>query len=71
MITELALAMASEPGNIAIPARLLLDTLKEFPEQPLTFDINLNTLSIVINSENGKFTITGQNGSDFPQVAIH
>jgi DNA polymerase III subunit beta len=68
MITELALAMASEPGNIAIPARLLLDTLKEFPEQPLTFDINLNTLSIVINSENGKFTITGQNGSDFPQL---
>jgi DNA polymerase-3 subunit beta len=68
MITEMALANASEPGSIAIPARLILDTLREFPEQPLTFDINLNTLSIVINSENGKFTITGQNGSDFPQL---
>jgi len=68
MITELPLANASEPGSIAIPARLLLDTLKEFPEQPLTFDINLNTLAIVINSENGKFSITGQNGTDFPQL---
>ncbi len=68
MITELPLANASEPGSIALPARLLLDTLKEFSDQPLTFDINLNTLSIVINSENGKFTITGQNGSDFPQL---
>jgi DNA polymerase-3 subunit beta len=24
-------------GSIAVPARLLLDTLKTFPEQPLTF----------------------------------
>jgi DNA polymerase-3 subunit beta len=68
MITELPLANASEPGSIALPARLLLDTLKEFSDQPLTFDINLNTLAIVINSENGKFTITGQSGSDFPQL---
>src|SRR5664279_5532777 len=43
MITELPLANASEPGSIALPARLLLDTLKEFSDQPLTFDINLNT----------------------------
>ena len=25
---------ADEPGSIAVPARLLLDTLKTFPEQP-------------------------------------
>ena len=37
---------AKEDGNIAIPARLLLDTLKTFPEQPLTFDVNLKTNSI-------------------------
>ena len=44
-----------------------MDTLKEFPDQPLTFEINNETLAIVINSENGKFTIMGQNGNDFPQ----
>ncbi|MBN2348213.1 MAG: DNA polymerase III subunit beta [Bacteroidales bacterium] len=66
--TSMELANTSEKGSIAIPARLLTDTLKEFPDQPLTFDINPDTLGIVISSENGQFTIVGQNGSDFPQV---
>ncbi len=68
MITTMELENANESGSIAIPARLLTDSLKEFPEQPLTFDINLETLSIVINTENGQFTIVGQKGSDFPQI---
>ena len=49
-----------------MPARILLDTLKEFSVQPLTFDINNETLAIVISSENGKFSVMGQNGIDFP-----
>ena len=68
MITELSLPNSSEPGSIAIPGRLLLDTLKEFSDQPLTFDINLTSLAVVISSENGKFSIVGQNSSDFPQL---
>jgi len=39
---------------IALPARILLDTLKEFSAQPLTFDINPDTLAVFISSENGK-----------------
>ncbi len=68
MITTMTLENADASGNIAIPARLLIDSLKEFPEQPLTFDINLETLSVVINTENGQFTSVGQKGSDFPQI---
>ncbi len=67
-ITRMTLENASESGNIAIPAKILLDTLKEFPDQPLTFDISLETLSVVIISANGQFNIIGQNGIDFPQV---
>ena len=67
-ITRMALENASESGNIAIPAKILLDTLKEFPDQPLTFDISLETLSVVIISANGQYNIIGQNGIDFPQV---
>jgi DNA polymerase-3 subunit beta len=70
LITNLTLENASDSGSIAIPARLLTDTLKEFPEQPLTFDIDLNKLSVIINSDNGKFTIVGQNAADFPQVPV-
>lgn len=68
LITSLSLENVSEEGIIAIPAKLLLDTLKEFPEQPLTFEVNKDTRSIVINSQNGQFTIMGQNGDDFPQI---
>ena len=67
-ITRMTLENASESGSIAIPAKILLDTLKEFPDQPLTFDISLETLSVVIISANGQFNIIGQNGIDFPQV---
>lgn len=69
-ITRMNLENATEPGNIAIPAKILLDTLKEFPDQPLTFDISLDTLSITIISANGQFNIIGQNGIDFPQVPV-
>jgi len=68
LITILSLENVSEEGIIAIPAKLLLDTLKEFPEQPLTFEVNKETRAIVISSQNGKFTVIGQNGEDFPQL---
>ena len=68
LVTSMELENVSESGSIAIPSRLLLDTLKEFPDQPLTFDVNTSSLSVVISSENGQFTIVGQNGSDFPQL---
>jgi DNA polymerase-3 subunit beta len=68
LVTSMKLENSSDEGSIAVPAKLLLDTLKEFPDQPLSFDVNTDTLSVVISSENGQFTIVGQNGSDFPQL---
>ena len=68
LTTKMTLENSTDSGSVAVPARILVDTLKEFPEQPLTFDIDNDNLSIVISSENGKFTIVGQNASDFPQV---
>ncbi|NQY11648.1 MAG: DNA polymerase III subunit beta [Flavobacteriales bacterium] len=59
---------AKEDGNIAIPARLLLDTLKTFPEQPLTFDVNLKTNSIEISSDFGKYKLAGHNADEFPKL---
>jgi len=68
LITRMKLENASGDGIIALPARILLDTLKEFSVQPLTFDINLDTMAVVITSENGKFNVVGQNGIDFPAL---
>lgn len=69
LITTIHLENASQSGMIAIPARILTDTLKEFPEQPLTFEINTDNQNVVIHSENGQFTVMGQSGEEFPQIA--
>ncbi|MEA2106834.1 MAG: DNA polymerase III subunit beta [Bacteroidota bacterium] len=70
LITNITLENVTDEGSIAIPARILTDTLKEFPDQPLTFDINTETFSVVITTENGKYNVVGQNGEDFPQMPI-
>ncbi|WP_406684022.1 DNA polymerase III subunit beta [Seonamhaeicola sp. MEBiC1930] len=54
-------------GNIAIPARLLLDTLKTFPEQPLTFVIEDNS-TVEISSNHGKYALAYANGNEFPKA---
>lgn len=68
LVTTMGIENTTDEGSIAIPARLITDTLKEFSEQPLTFEIDLNKLSVIINSENGKFTIVGYNAGEFPQM---
>ena len=68
LITSFPLENTDGNGDIAIPARILTDTLKEFSEIPLTFEIDANSMMIVIQSENGKFTIMGQNAAEFPQL---
>src|SRR5512136_2344715 len=70
LITRIKLENTEGDGTIALPARILLDTLKEFSLQPLTFDINLTTLAVVISSENGTFNAVGQNGIDFPALPV-
>ncbi len=70
LTTRMHLENTSGDGTIAIPAKILSDTLKEFPEQPLTFDISTENYSVVITTENGKFSIVGQNGEDFPQYPV-
>lgn len=70
MITRIHLENVDGEGSIAVPARILTDSLKEFPEQPLTFNINLDTLAVDINSENGKFSVVGQKGGEYPQIPV-
>ncbi len=54
-------------GAIAVPAKLLLDILKTFPEQPLTFKAEDNN-TIEINSESGKYALAYANGEEFPKA---
>ncbi|MBX2911903.1 MAG: DNA polymerase III subunit beta [Cyclobacteriaceae bacterium] len=67
MITEVTVE-SKEKGSIAVPARILLDTLKNLPDQPVTFSIDESTYSIEISSDNGRYKLSGENATDFPKV---
>lgn len=54
-------------GTIAVPAKLLLETLKTFPEQPLTFVVEDNN-TVEISSNHGKYALAYANGSEFPNA---
>lgn len=54
-------------GSIAVPARLLLETLKTFPEQPLTFVVEENN-TIEISSNHGKYALAYADGNEFPKA---
>jgi DNA polymerase III subunit beta len=57
---------ARESGRVCIPARILMDTLKNLPDQPLTFTID-NNFGISITSDNGKYKISGENPDNYPK----
>ena len=59
-----------ESGKFAIPAKILIDTLKKLPNQPLTFQINDSTKAVKIVSDNGEYKLSGENGDDFPKMPV-
>lgn len=67
MITEMEVE-AKQNGNIAVPAKILLETLSNLPEQPVTISVDEDTYSIEISSDNGRYKLSGENATDFPKV---
>ena len=57
---------ARESGRVCIPAKILMDTLKNLPDQPLTFNID-NNFGVDITSDNGKYKVMGENPDNYPK----
>jgi DNA polymerase III subunit beta len=58
---------AKESGKVCIPAKILIDSLKNLPDQPLTFNIDKN-FGLEITSDNGKYKVMGENPDNFPKA---
>ena len=67
LVTSVDVMNAQGGGLFAVSAKILLDPLKELPEQPLTFDINDENLEIFIHFQNGKYNFIGQKGDTYPR----
>lgn len=64
----LAVENVEREGLIAVPVKLMLDSLKEFSEQPLTIEANESTWEIVVSWKSGKLTLPGTSGLSYPNL---
>lgn len=68
MTVSLEPTKSEEAGTVAIPARILLETLKTFADIPITFTINNETLGIEISAGDGKYKLSGHRSDEYPQM---
>jgi len=59
---------SDKDGSVAIPARILMDTLKQLPEQPVTISADEGNFNIEITSNYGSYKLAGENGDEFPKI---
>ena len=67
MKTQLDLTECDTNGRFAIGNHDLLEAVKGFSEQPITFDIDLQTNLAKISYQNGLFSLPVENADEFPQ----
>lgn len=68
MMVTIPLSNTEDPGAMAVPAKMLLDTLKTFSDVPLTFTLDESTMQIEISSGEGKFALAGVYPDEFPKI---
>jgi DNA polymerase-3 subunit beta len=68
LVTTLDLISSDQDGSFAISSKTLLDALRELTEQPLSIEINENSLEVTILYQNGRYKFVAQNGDEFPRL---
>ena len=58
----------TEGGKIAVPAKILVETLKQLPTQPVNFAVDNESFNITINSAFGQYELAGEDGGDYPKL---
>lgn len=68
IVTALAIDQTDEEGVVAIPSKILIETLKKFPEQPLRFVVSKENFAIEISTDKGKYNLVGQDAREYPMA---
>lgn len=66
--TSLTVDNAEGNGKVAVDAKRLIETLKEYSEQPLTFTIDGENFAVNMSSQNGTYSFVGVNGNEYPEM---
>ncbi|MBQ5688806.1 MAG: DNA polymerase III subunit beta [Bacteroidales bacterium] len=70
MIVTIQPDLVEGAGEVTIPARLLIDILKNFPDIPVSFNIDESTLAIEITTGEGRYKMVGHKSDEFPKVPV-
>ena len=70
MIVTIQPDLVEGTGEVTIPARLLIDILKNLPDIPVSFNIDEATLAIEITTGEGRYKMVGHKSDEFPQVPV-
>jgi len=70
MTVSIPTTKAEEKGIVAIPAKILIETLKTFSDIPVTFTIDNENFGIEISAGEGKYKLTGHNSEEFPKIPV-
>ena len=57
-------------GEVTIPARLLLEIMKNFPDVPITISVDNNNLSVELIAGEGRYKLAGHKSDEFPQLPV-
>ena len=68
MTVVLALDACEGTGAFALPKNMVLDAVKELPEQPLAFDVNEQTYALSLYYQSGVYQFVAQSGAEFPKA---
>lgn len=68
MKSSLGLAQFDADGAFAVPCRTILDAMKELPEQPVTFEVDLQTFEVIVGYQGGEYHFTAQNAEEYPHT---
>ena len=62
--------MVEGTGEVTIPARLLLEIMKNFPDVPITISVDSNTLAVELIAGEGRYKLAGHKSDEFPQLPV-
>ena len=68
MTVSLVPDMVEGTGEVTIPARLLLEIMKNFPDVPITVSVDNNTLAVELIAGEGRYKLAGHKSDEFPQL---
>lgn len=66
MITSIAIVNVEGEGAFAVPAKTIMDPLKEMPQQQLTLEVDNENYEIIVSYANGKYNFIGSNAAEYP-----